>query len=57
MVIILDRDRHESLIEEVRSTGARIRLIGDGDVSAAIATCQADSGVDILMGQEEHQKV
>ena len=48
--IILDRPRHEGLIEEVRKTGARIWLIGDGDVSAAIATCKADSGVDILFG-------
>lgn len=49
-VVILDRPRHESLIAEVRGTGARIWLIGDGDVSAAIATCKPDSGVDVLMG-------
>jgi fructose-1,6-bisphosphatase II len=49
-VTILDRPRHEELIREVRSTGARIWLIGDGDVSAAIATCKEDSGVDVLMG-------
>lgn len=49
-VIILDRPRHEELIAEVRSTGARIWLIGDGDVSAAIATCLPESGVDVLMG-------
>ena len=49
-VIILNRPRHEKLIAEVRSTGARIRLIGDGDVSAAIATCFAETGVDVLMG-------
>jgi fructose-1,6-bisphosphatase II len=49
-VIILDRPRHEKLIAEVRSTGARIRLIGDGDVSAAIATCFPETGVDVLMG-------
>lgn len=49
-VVILDRPRHESLIREVRETGARIRLIGDGDVSAAIATCKDDAGVDVLMG-------
>ncbi len=49
-VIILDRPRHESLIMEVRRTGARIKLIRDGDVSAAIATCRSRSGVDILMG-------
>ncbi|MCX6117021.1 MAG: class II fructose-bisphosphatase [Proteobacteria bacterium] len=49
-VIILDRDRHKSIIQEVRGTGARIRLIGDGDVSAAIATAIDDSGVDVLFG-------
>ena len=49
-VIILDRPRHQRLIEEVRATGARIKLIGDGDVSAAIATCFPETGVDVLMG-------
>ena len=49
-VVILDRPRHVDLIEEVRQSGARIWLIGDGDVSAAIATCKWDSGVDVLMG-------
>lgn len=49
-VVILDRPRHTDLISEVRATGARIWLIGDGDVSAAIATCKRDSGVDVLMG-------
>lgn len=49
-VIILDRPRHADLIDEVRRAGCRIWLIGDGDVSAAIATCKADSGVDVLMG-------
>ena len=48
--IILDRPRHADLIQEVRKAGARIWLIGDGDVSAAIATCKPDSGVDILLG-------
>jgi len=49
--IILDRDRHTDLIKEVREAGARIRLIGDGDVSAAIATCKArDTGIDVLFG-------
>lgn len=48
--VILDRPRHEDLIMEVRRAGARIRLIGDGDVSAAIATCEPDSGIDILLG-------
>jgi fructose-1,6-bisphosphatase class II len=50
-VVILDRPRHSDLIAEVRKSGARIYLIGDGDVSAAIATCKRDSGVDVLMGQ------
>ena len=48
--IILDRPRHKELIEEVRAAGARIYLIGDGDVSAAIATATPNSGVDILLG-------
>lgn len=48
--IILDRPRHAEIIKEVRENGARIKLIGDGDVSAAIATCKEDSGVDILIG-------
>lgn len=49
-VVILDRPRHQALIKEVREAGARIWLIGDGDVSAAIATCKPDSGVDVLFG-------
>jgi fructose-1,6-bisphosphatase class II len=49
-VVILDRPRHEKLIEEVRASGARIKLIKDGDVSAAIATCSRDNQVDVLMG-------
>jgi fructose-1,6-bisphosphatase II len=48
--VILDRPRHKELIDEVRRSGARIQLIGDGDVSAAIATCTPDSGVDVLFG-------
>lgn len=50
MVIILDRPRHADLINEVRASGARIRLIGDGDVSAAIATARRETGIDILFG-------
>ncbi len=49
-VVILDRERHAALIKEVRAAGARIRLIEDGDVAAAIATCFEESGVDVLMG-------
>ena len=49
-VMILDRERHSDLIKEVRSAGARIRLIEDGDVAGAISTCFEDAGVDVLMG-------
>ncbi len=49
-VCILDRDRHKDLIEKVRSTGARIQLIDDGDVAAAIAAAIPGSGIDVLMG-------
>ena len=49
-VIILFRPRHEALIKEVRQAGARIRLIGDGDVSAAIATTKPETGIDLLLG-------
>ena len=48
--VILDRDRHTALINEVRQAGARIRLIGDGDVSGAVMTCKPDSGIDVLFG-------
>ncbi|HSL59603.1 MAG TPA: class II fructose-bisphosphatase [Acidimicrobiales bacterium] len=48
--VILDRPRHAELIEEVRATGARIRLIPDGDVAGAISTAWPDSGADILFG-------
>lgn len=50
VVCVLDRPRHEMLINKIRSTGARIKLIPDGDVSAVIATSFEDSGVDIYMG-------
>lgn len=49
-VVILDRERHYGIIEEVRQTGARIRLISDGDVSPGVATAYQDSGVDMLLG-------
>ena len=49
-VVILDRPRHADLIAEVRSTGARIRLITDGDVYGGIATAWPDAGVDVLFG-------
>ena len=50
VVLILDRPRHQELIAEVRKAGARIRLISDGDVAGAIATCRPDTGIDIYMG-------
>ena len=50
VVCILDRSRHKDLISDVRETGARIKLIPDGDVSAVIATSIDDSGIDIYMG-------
>jgi len=49
-VVILERDRHAELISRVRSTGARIRLILDGDVSAAIATALPETGINLLIG-------
>jgi fructose-1,6-bisphosphatase II len=48
--VILARPRHAELIEEVRASGARIRLISDGDVYGAIATAWPDAGVDVLLG-------
>jgi fructose-1,6-bisphosphatase II len=50
VVIVLDRPRHESLIQAIRATGARIRLISDGDLSAGIAAAVAGSGVHAVMG-------
>ncbi|NTU76983.1 MAG: class II fructose-bisphosphatase [Alphaproteobacteria bacterium] len=49
-VCILDRPRHQELIAKVRATGARIMLIGDGDVAGAIATSQPESGIDMYVG-------
>ena len=49
-VIMLERERHEQLIKEVRQAGARIKLISDGDVAAAIAAARAQSNVDMLLG-------
>ncbi len=48
--IVLERPRHQKLIEQVRQAGARIHLIGDGDVAAAIACAMPDTGIDILFG-------
>jgi fructose-1,6-bisphosphatase II / sedoheptulose-1,7-bisphosphatase len=50
VVCTLERDRHKELIAKCREAGARIMLLGDGDVAGVIATAQADSGVDIYMG-------
>ena len=50
VVIVLDRPRHEKLIADIRATGARIRLIGDGDLSAGITAAVAGSGVHAVMG-------
>jgi fructose-1,6-bisphosphatase class II len=49
-VVILDRPRHADLIQQVRKTGARIHLIGDGDVSASVAAAWPESGIDLLLG-------
>ncbi len=49
-VVILDRPRHEKLIREVRESGARIKLISDGDVAGALMTAMEGTGVDLLMG-------
>src|SRR5882672_418783 len=49
-VCILDRDRHESLIREVREAGARIHFITDGDVAGAISAARPNTGVDLLIG-------
>src|SRR5437773_4048840 len=50
VVVVLDRERHEKLIADIRATGARIRLIGDGDLSAGIAAAVVGSGVHAVMG-------
>lgn len=49
-VCILDRPRHDKIINGVREAGARINLIGDGDVSAVIATAEPDTGIDLYVG-------
>jgi fructose-1,6-bisphosphatase II / sedoheptulose-1,7-bisphosphatase len=50
VVVVLDRERHAKLIADIRATGARIRLIGDGDLSAGITAAVAGSGVHAVMG-------
>jgi len=49
-VVVLDRPRHEELITEIRQTGARIRLIPDGDVAGALMTAMPETNIDILLG-------
>jgi fructose-1,6-bisphosphatase II len=49
-VVVLQRERHNKLVDELRSAGARVHLITDGDVAPAIATCLPDSGIDMVCG-------
>jgi fructose-1,6-bisphosphatase II len=49
-VTILDRPRHEKIINDIRAISARIRLIMDGDVAGALTTCKSDSGIDLMVG-------
>jgi fructose-1,6-bisphosphatase II len=49
-VVVLDRPRHEDLIKDLRRFGARVKLISDGDLSAALTTTREDSGIDLLLG-------
>jgi fructose-1,6-bisphosphatase II len=49
-VTILDRPRHEEIVKQVRESGARVRMISDGDVAGAIVTALPDTGVDVLIG-------
>ena len=48
--MLLDRPRHEELVEEIRATGARIKFITDGDVAGAIMAARPDTGIDLLLG-------
>src|SRR5699024_8782853 len=50
LAVVLNRPRHEKLIQEIREAGARIKLIQDGDVAGAMNTAFDDTGVDILFG-------
>ncbi len=49
-VVVLERDRHDDLIAELRESGARVNLIRDGDVAPSIAAAQPSTGIDMLMG-------
>ncbi|MHB8510400.1 MAG: class II fructose-bisphosphatase [Candidatus Dormibacteria bacterium] len=49
-VVLLDRPRHQQLVEETRAAGARVSLISDGEVAAAVRSAMDDSGVDVVLG-------
>ncbi|MGI8702329.1 MAG: class II fructose-bisphosphatase [Nocardioidaceae bacterium] len=49
-VVVLDRPRHQQLVDEIRATGARIKFITDGDVAGAIMAARSGTGIDLLMG-------
>jgi fructose-1,6-bisphosphatase II len=49
-VVLLDRPRHEKMVQEIRETGARIKFITDGDVAGAIMAARADTGIDLMLG-------
>ncbi|HXG20525.1 MAG TPA: class II fructose-bisphosphatase [Methylomirabilota bacterium] len=49
-VVVLDRPRHEELVNKLRQLGARVKLISDGDLSAALTTAREDTGIDLLLG-------
>jgi len=49
-VVLLDRPRHQGIVEEIRATGARIKFISDGDVAGAIMAARPDTGIDLLLG-------
>jgi fructose-1,6-bisphosphatase II len=49
-VVLLDRPRHDKLVQEIRATGARIKFITDGDVAGAIMAARPDTGIDLLLG-------
>jgi len=49
-VVLLDRPRHDKIVEEIRATGARIKFISDGDVAGAIMAARPETGIDLLLG-------
>src|SRR5215213_6306880 len=49
-VVVLDRDRHAGLVQEIRDTGARIKMISDGDIAGSLMAAMPDTGVDLLLG-------